>query len=284
MTDEPDINEAELARLADGSLPESRQAELRAQAQRSTELAAALAEQERAVSMLRALDQPAPARLRTQIETMVAADAAAEVQPAHSGSGAERRRPRWRWRPAFVLPGATALAAVAAVIVVLVSGGTPAPTVPQATHLALASATLPPPPVNPAQPAELKFGVDGVAFPNWESTGYRASGARSDTVRGRRIKTVYYATGANRLGYAISSGDALPGARGRTVEQYGVRFTLGHQGAARSITWLRDGHTCVVASRGMSYDGLLQLVGSDSREAVGSQAGLHVSHSRIAYL
>ncbi|HEX4008515.1 MAG TPA: hypothetical protein VHX62_00820 [Solirubrobacteraceae bacterium] len=282
MTDQPDINEAELARLADGSLPDSRQAELRSQVQGSTELAAALAEQERAVSMLRALDQPAPARLRAQIEAMTGADGADESAPA--ARRARRRLARPRWRPAFVLPGATALAAVAAAIVVLVSGGTTAPTVPVATNLALAAATLPPPAVSHSQPAELKFGVDGIAFPNWESAGWNASGARADHVGGRQIKTVYYTAHGTRVGYAISSGSALAGARGATVDQYGVQFTMGRQGAARSITWLRDGHTCVVAARGVSYKALLTLVGKDSGEAVGSQAALHLSHSRIAYL
>ena len=42
MTDDSQIPEAELARLADGSLPETRQAELQAELQRSPALTSAL--------------------------------------------------------------------------------------------------------------------------------------------------------------------------------------------------------------------------------------------------
>ena len=83
MTDELNAPEGELTRLADGSLPAGREAELRAQIRQSPELTAALAEQERAVSMLRTLDEPAPAALRARLDEL-------------TGTTTWRRAPRWR--------------------------------------------------------------------------------------------------------------------------------------------------------------------------------------------
>lgn len=273
MTDQRNPPEAELARLADGSLPASRQAELRAQVQRSPELTAALAEQERAVSMLRALDAPAPAALRARLDEL--------TDSGHA------RRPALRWPRALVLPVATAFAVVVAAVVILAGGGgTTAPTVPQTARLALAAATLPAPSVDAAHPGRLSMQAAGIPFPDWgPSTGWTTSGARTDKVGGRMIATVFY-TGRHgaRVGYAIVSGSALRVPRGAGVTRYGVRFTLRRQGSARLITWLRDGHTCVIAGRSVSYATLLALAGADGHEAFGSQAALHLTHSRAAYL
>ncbi len=116
MNDNRNLPEAELARLADGSLPESRAAELRAQVQESAELQGALAEQQRAVAMLRAVDQPAPDALRARIDELTG------VEGARAGAGASPRRGP-RWRRAVVLPGATALAVVVAIAVIVIGGG-----------------------------------------------------------------------------------------------------------------------------------------------------------------
>ena len=58
MPDDPLFPEAELARLADGSLTPERAAQLRREIAADPELRAALAEQERAVARLRAIDVP----------------------------------------------------------------------------------------------------------------------------------------------------------------------------------------------------------------------------------
>ena len=105
MTDETQLPEAELAALADGSLPAERRAQLRARIDASPELAAALSEQERAVTMLRALDEPAPAALHARVREMT------------DGAATPLRAPRWR-RSLFV-PAATALAVAVAALVVL---------------------------------------------------------------------------------------------------------------------------------------------------------------------
>src|ERR1700749_5255132 len=116
MTDERKHPEGELTRLADGSLPTDRHADLLAEIRQSPELTAALTEQKRAVTMLRALDEPAPASLRAHLDELTGAGT----------NTSSRRAPRWRRR--FVLPGATALAAAIAAVVILVSGGPSAPT------------------------------------------------------------------------------------------------------------------------------------------------------------
>ena len=261
MTDERKHPEGELTRLADGSLPADRQAELLAQIRQSPELTAAYAEQERAVAMLRALDERAPASLRTRVDEL-------------TGATASPRRSR-RWRRAFVLPGATAIVAAVAAVVVLVSGGGATPTVPVAARLALALATLPAPPVNPSQAQNLTLRAAGIPFPAWGSQkGWTANGARTDTVDGRKITTVFY-TGrtGKRIGYAIADGAPLSGVHGNTVTRYGVRFTLQQSGPAHLISWVRSGHTCVIAGRSVTYATLLALATADERlEGISSQA------------
>jgi hypothetical protein len=262
MTDERNHPEGELTRLADGSLPAERQADLLAQIRQSPELTAAFAEQERAVTMLRALNEPAPAPLRTRVDEL-------------TGATASRRTPRWR--RAFVLPGATAIAVAAAAVVVLVSGGGATPTVPAAARLALASATVPSPPVNPSDSENLALTAAGIPFPAWGAkAGWTASGARSDMVDGRKITTVYYlGRHGDRIGYAITSGGPLSGVHGNTVRRYGVRFTLQQSGPARVISWVRSGHTCVIAGRSVSYATLLALASADERlESISSQANV----------
>jgi anti-sigma factor RsiW len=263
MTDERNHPEGELTRLADGSLPAARQADLLAQIERSPELTAALAEQERAVTMLRALDEPAPAALRARLDDL-------------TGVSAPRRRRAGRWRPAFVLPGATVIAAAAAVVVILVTGGTTAPTVPAAAHFALASATLPSPAVAPNGSDELTLRGAGIPFPAWSKQGWTTDGARTDTVGGRRITTVFYkGPNGKRIGYAITGGTPLSGVHGNTASRYGVTFTMQPAGGAKLITWVRNGHTCIIAGRNVSYATLLRLASADERaEGASAQASV----------
>lgn len=254
--------EGELTRLADGTLPEDRHADMLAQIRQSPELTAALAEQERAVTMLRSLDEPAPDALRTRVGEM-------------TGTSSSRRAPRWR--RAFVMPGATAIAAAVAAVVILVSGGGGAPTVPTAAHLALASATLPAPAVNPNASHDLVLSAAGIPFPAWgPQKGWTVTGARTDTVDGRKVTTVFYKgrTG-KRIGYAITDGAPLSGAHGSSVTRYGVRFTLQKSGPAYLISWVRSGHTCVIAGRSVSFAALLALATADEREeGASSQANV----------
>jgi hypothetical protein len=240
MTDQPTPPEVELARLADGSLPDDREAELRAQVGESRQLADALAEQERAVALLRMVDEPAPASLRARVDAL-------------TESGSRRRRRTWR---VLVLPAATAVAVVVAAVVILAGGSSTAPGLPQATHLALSAATLPAPAVAPSNPPRLRVSSDGIRFSNWR--GWTPVGARVDTVDGRRVVTVFYkAADGTRVGYAIASRPPLESAD--HSGGYAVSYTLGHQGSARLVTWVQDGRTCVIAGRSVTYQTLLHL-------------------------
>jgi anti-sigma factor RsiW len=258
MTDQSQLPEAELAALADGSLPADRRAQLRAQIEASPELASALTEQERAVTMLRALDEPAPAALRARVREMT--------------DGAERNagpRRAWRWRRSLFVPAATALAvAVAALIVLLGSGGSSAPTVPQTAHLALAAATAPAPAEDPAHSGQLRLRVGGIAFPYYgHSAGWEATGVRTDAIGGRRIVTVFYMEQGHRVGYAIVSGAPLAVGGGKVIMEGGVSYRVQHTGSALLITWRQGGHTCVIAGQRVNSATLLALASAEERQA-----------------
>lgn len=250
MTDEPQLPESELAALADGSLPAARRDALRARIDASPELAAALADQERAVSMVRALDRPAPDSLRASVGALVREPAA--------------RRPS-RWRRTLFLPAATALAIVVAALVVSVGGRTAAPSIPQTARLSLAAATLPAPAQDPAHPGLLRLRVGRLAFPYYESdNGWKATGARVDAIGGRRVVTVFYTIhGGDRVGYSIVAGPPLKVVAGQYVYGHGVSYALQTVVGARLITWRRDGHTCVIAGRGVTAQTLLALAAAE---------------------
>jgi len=234
MTDEPQFPETELARLADGSLSASRQAELRAEVKRSPELARALFEQERAFAMLRSAEVTAPDSLRMRVEDLARAAAA------------PRRRPHFRFGGA--LPRA--------------AGG---PSLRQTARLALASATMPAPSEASTKTPSLDVSAAGIPFPYWErSVGWRASGARVEKLSGRRIITVFYnGPKGDRVGYAIVPGAPVPVRGGFRVTRDGVAFRLLSDGSVRLVTWLRSGHTCVIAGRAVSDRTLLRLATAD---------------------
>ena len=248
------FSEAELARLADGSLDPARAAQLRRQAEADPELGAALAEQQRAVALMRGLDAPAPDRLRdrggrptAQRRTTFPTTAA----PAARIRAARRRRRRRRPAVLIVLAG---------------RAGTPAPTLAQTVRLTLAAAVSP----APAEHAQtLDISSAGIPFPYWQhSVGWRALGARTDQLAGRRIVTVFYGGRyRSRVGYAIVAGDPLAIGGGQVVTRGGVRYRLARIGGATLVTWLRHGHTCVIAGRDVSSSTLLALATAGGRNA-----------------
>jgi len=254
-------SEAELARLADGSTPAARRSELRARVDASPELAHALAEQEQAVAMLRSLDERAPTALRTRIEAMTAAPSAAARRP-RIAPGAPARRPR-----RIALGAAAALALAAAALLAVTQVGGALPSVPQTARLALAPATT----VAPAEDAAhgaLAIGVDRLSFPYWRASfGWRAVGSRTDVLNARRIVTVYYTDSAgSRVGYSIVAGAALTTPGGEVLKRQGVRYRLISVGSLRVITWLRSGHTCILAGQGVSDRVLLRLARGNRRQ------------------
>jgi hypothetical protein len=236
-----------------GSVPAERKHELRTDRLGDLDPTGEIAVRRRLIALLRTGEIVAPARLRCQIEVLAARASRA------------RSRRRRRVRVAATL---AALAGVTAVAFALVTGSPQPPTVPQVARLALAEATRPAPRENLADPYELAISVDRLPFPYWQGAlGWRAAGAREDVVNGWSITTVYYVDDAGRrLGYSIAAGSALPAPRGTLARWRGRSFRLLRDGSLRVITWVRVGHTCVLAGASVSAETLVALA-SRSRSA-----------------
>ncbi len=244
--------EARIAREADGTLPEPARRELAAQVEASPELAGELELQGQALSLMRQLDtEQAPPALHASVQSLLAAEPAPQPRAGRA------------WRLAPVAAMAVLVIALAAVL--LSGGSSSAPTVNQAALLALREPTQPAPPESPDRRAALQRGVDGISFPYWRHTlGWSTTGARSDHFAGHSATTVFY-TGPNasggtaRVGYTILSGGALPLPKGTTVEHRGVRYYVLNDHGATVVTWRREGHTCILAARGVAPRTLLHL-------------------------
>jgi hypothetical protein len=243
--------ERELAALADGSLPIRRRAMVEHAVASSPQLQADLAAERRALRAIRgAADERAPAALRARLELA--------------------RDPNPRWRPrrfmtATAATAAVAVAAFAAALVLTIGGGaTGAPTVTAAAALGARQ------PVSVAIESPNDQGTlpgltaAGIPFPDWGSRfGFEAIGVRRDHLGDRLATTVYYARGDQQIAYTIMSGSPLPA--GQAMHQSIWRGTrLGSfliQGRV-VVTWLRDGHTCVLSGPHTPMDLLASLASS----------------------
>jgi anti-sigma factor RsiW len=233
--------QAAITRLADGSATDAERARIEAAVARSPELAAELAEQRRVVAMLASLDVGAPATLHQRV-----------VAP-------EPRTARRRLRPT----GRIAIVTVVLIALVVFAIARPVGHANMRSVVAIALATGDgvPPGVSPHDHALLGVAIDRVVFPNWSTRGWRTSGSRIDTLGGQHVETVYYtAEGYERVGYAIVGGAALriTGAR-RAATRAGVSYWTIPDGKASVVTWRRDGHTCVLASRHAPVSALIAL-------------------------
>jgi hypothetical protein len=239
----PTEAEAELAAVADDTLQPDRAERVRREAAASPDLARHLERQRRAVDVLRALDARAPESLREAI-----ASAAAKAEAGGARHRLRRRLPAVR--PLTLAGGGLAAAAAVTVLaVVLIGGGSEAPTVQQAVPVALRAPTGPPPRTL-AGGREIAADVDGIRFPTWSWLGWEPTGQRTDTIEGHKALTVFYENGAGRqIGYTILDGDALPVSGGKIVTARGERLRLLRLGKAYVVTWRRNGHTCILATR-----------------------------------
>ncbi len=201
------------------------------------------------IPALDALDVRAPDALRHAVERQVAA--AREGRARVSPFGA---------RPlALAFGGGLAALVVVLALVLGGSGSTSGPTVQEASRVALLPASAPAPPAR-ADGELLQASVEGIAYPTWTRAGWWAVGERSDTLAGRRIRTVLYSDRrGGRVGYAIAAGDVLPVEGGQVVERHGARLRVLVLDGAAVVTWRRDGHTCILASREVSPARLLTL-------------------------
>jgi hypothetical protein len=191
---------------------------------------------QRAIRALQAGGPEAPDALQRRVERTV-------------GAARPLRRPLG-WRPRLL--AATAAAAAAALIIGLAVGAGGGPSV---TAVASVSA-LP-----PAQPAEPDHAFAGVTYPDWSGEfGWRAIGARSDTLDGRRADTVFYTHEGHVIGYTVLEGEPIePPASADTITRDGVelhRFRDGHRDV---VMFERNGRTCVIAGHVIHADTLAKL-------------------------
>ena len=224
-------------------------------------------EQRRIAELVSSFDVPAPESLHRQVESLVATH-----QERHVAWRASRRV----FSPVGLASAGAVLAAVVAVaIAVGLGGGGGAPTVSfsQAAASTLRAATLPAPRESQAHHTQLAVAVDGVPFPYWsERFGWHSTGSRTDRVDGRSITTVFYADSSRRrIGYAILAGTPAPRVGGGVITWRGsVSYRLLTEKGAAVVTWLRDGHLCVVSGRGVSSATLLRLASWSDRDATAS--------------
>jgi len=222
--------------------------------ERHDRTAPAHAPHERVAELIRAVDVRAPERLHRRVQEMVG----------------PRERPRRGLIGSRLKPTLAAMAAAAAAgaaIALLTGGSTHSLSVREASALTLRAATIGAPRESDAHSGQLDMAVDGIAFPYWkERFGWRSTGARTDTIGGRTITTVFY-THANggRVGYAIVAGAPAPstlaGLRslGTVTWHGGVAYRLLRENGAPVVVWQRDGRLCVLSGRGVSGASLLAL-------------------------
>jgi hypothetical protein len=211
------------------------------------------------VELVRTLDAPAPESLHRSVHALIAEHERRGFSPARALAAlldALRISPR--------IAAVSGLAAAVAVALVLSLGGgaSAPPSVRQAAALALLPSTAPAPARSRSGRAELAAAVDGVTFPYWEDAlGWRSTGMRTDRVGGRPVTTVFYTNRrGGSVGYAIVGGLPAPAlSGGRIALRGGVTYRLQRVGDAAVVTWLRDGHLCVVSGSHVTQDTLLTL-------------------------
>ena len=249
---------ADLARLADGTLPTDRRAEVEARVAASPRLSSILERQGVALHALRATGETgAPARLRARVDRQRGARRAA--------GGARRSR---------FIGGAIAAAAAMILAAVLVLPGAflGGPSVDDASALAYKPPTQAAPASRPGVPQLLRTEVDDVAFPNYaEKFGWKPVGAREDDPSGRDATTVYYKKGHRTVAYTIVSGDPLdPPSDARSTTRGGVTYRTFRDDGRNAVTWQRGGHTCVLSGKAVRPAELVRLADWRGKGAITS--------------
>jgi hypothetical protein len=218
------------------------------------------------VEFLRLVDLRAPEELHERIQTLVD-ERSPRGRRRRRGARTSRLPLSLDWR----IGGGVAVlaAAVIALVIGLSGGGSGALNVREASASTLRPATMAAPTQSPSGRAQLAAAVEGVTFPYWEDRfGWRSTGARADRVAGRAVATVFYANGrGQRIGYAIFAGTPPPevSASGGVFSRGGTPYRLSSNGDLRVVSWVRDGHLCVVAGRDVNGATLLRLASWNDR-------------------
>ncbi len=227
------FEEHELAAYADGVLDPQRRALVDEALAASPDLRAALDDQRRAITAVRAanLETHAPMALRERLAT-----------PPRQAP------PRRQWRLGWVAGIASALAAIALLAVFVLPSRAGGPSVAEAAAAAVRPATEPAP--GPGGDKLLDISVDGVAFPDYTGKfGWKATGSRTDDVDGRSVTTVTYVKGAQTIQYAIVAGEVLDApTQGQVTNVEGTPVRLLDADGRRIATWQRKGRTCVLVT------------------------------------
>ncbi len=84
--------------------------------------------------------------------------------------------------------------------------------------------------------------------------GFKAIGARTDEIDGRRAETVIYTRGDVGIHYTVVDGDPLDLPDGRRVRAAGRDLVLARDGDVSIVAWYAYGKTCVLASRNATPD------------------------------
>ena len=228
-------------------------------------------EQRHVAELLRSFEAPAPESLHQRVESLVAAHGSTTRRDRFT-RGASRRR-LFSSPLGFAGGGVIAIAVVAIAMAVDLSGGSSTLSLREAAAPTLRTATLPAPSESSAHQAQLAVAVEGVPFPYWgEHFGWRSTGMRSDQMAGRAVTTVFYSDGSGRrIGYAIIAGAPAPRIDGGAVLwRGGVSYRLLTENGAPVVTWLRDGHLCVISGNGVPSATLLRLASWSDRNATAS--------------
>jgi hypothetical protein len=236
------------------------------------------------VELIRAIDEPAPESLHQSVEAMIAerpARAGRARAHARARRPARARGPRrssgarggprgFGLRPRLAATGAIAAAIIALALAIGLSGGSSTLSVRDASALTLRAATSKAPAESSSDRTELAANVDGVSFPYWgERFGWHSSGTRTDRVDGRTVTTVFYVNGrGKRIGYAIVAGTAQTQSSGGIVsDRDGTPYRVLTVNGLPVVTWMREGHLCVVSGHGVSGATLLRLASWGDRHS-----------------
>jgi hypothetical protein len=226
------------------------------------------------IEQIRSLDVPAPESLHRQVEAMIAgkkpAGASLRAGLQHGGGGGRA----FRFGPRLAAGGAFAAVLIAlAIVVALSGGGSSTLNVRDASKTTIRAASGLPPAESRSDGRELAAAVDGVSFPYWGAHfGWRATGSRTDRVDGRTITTIFYANRrGQRIGYAIVAGTSPAQMSGGVVSMRdGTPYRLLTVNGRAVVSWLRQGHLCVVSGRGVDGATLLRLASWDEHRSVAS--------------
>jgi hypothetical protein len=163
-------------------------------------------------------------------------------------------------RPRVLAPAAGLAALLAAGLIAVFSFGG-SPSVVEAAEIAELPNEQPAPAQDAGNGALLDRRLEAVTFPDWsEEFGWRAVGARSDSLDGRRAETVFYFHEGHRIGYTVVSGEPLaPPDGAETLTRNGVEIRRFDDGGRTVVMFERAGLTCVLSGHVIDRDTLVKL-------------------------